>query len=179
VAESTDALPMEEQFERLREQMTTTLSAEILERVKGNTWQFFERLVIQLLLSMGYGGVGGTGVAFTSSGDAGIDGFIHQDKLGLDVVYVQAKRWADQPVGRPDIQQFVGALMGRQSARGIFITTSRFTVDARDYVKNLQARVILIDGEHLAQLMIEHGVGVSVAATYQLKRVDSDFFSEE
>lgn len=174
-----EEVPLEEQFDRLRRTMNATLSAEMLERIKGNSWQFFERLVVQLLLSMGYGGVGGHGMAFTRGGDGGIDGFINQDKLGLDVVYVQAKRWAEQTVGRPDIQQFVGALAGRQASRGVFITTSRFSTEARDFVKHLHVRVILIDGEHLAQLMIEHGVGVSVAATYQLKRIDSDFFADE
>ena len=128
---------------------------------------------------MGYGGVGGSGLAFLRGSDGGIDGFINQDKLGLDVVYVQAKRWAEQTVGRPDIQQFVGALAGRQASRGVFITTSRFSADAREYVKPLNVRVILIDGEHLAQLMIEHGVGVSVWKSYELKRIDSDFFTDE
>lgn len=176
---SAGEVPLEEQFDLLRRTMNATLAAEMLERIKGNSWQFFERLVVQLLLAMGYGGVGGQGLAFARGGDGGIDGFINQDKLGLDVVYVQAKRWSDQTVGRPDIQQFVGALAGRQALRGVFITTSRFSAEAREFVKHLHVRVILIDGEHLAQLMIEHGVGVSVAATYQLKRIDSDFFADE
>lgn len=176
---AVDEAPLEEQFDRLRRTMNAALAAEMLERIKGNSWQFFERLVVQLLMAMGYGGIGGHGMAFTRGGDGGIDGFINQDKLGLDVVYVQAKRWADQTVGRPDIQQFVGALAGRQASRGVFMTTSRFSADAREFIKHLHVRVILIDGEHLAQLMIEHGVGVSVAATYQLKRIDSDFFADE
>lgn len=174
-----DDLPLQEQFEQLRRSMMLSLSAEMLERIKSQSWQFFERLVIRLLLAMGYGGVGGSGVAFTQAGDGGVDGFINQDKLGLDVVYVQAKRWTDQAVTRPDIQQFVGALAGRQSTRGIFITTTRFTAEAKEFVKHLQVRVILIDGEQLAALMIEHGVGVSVEKTYQLKQVDSDFFNDE
>ncbi len=176
---SLNDIPPEEQIDRLRREMHAALAAEILERIKSNSWQFFERLVVDLLLAMGYGGVGGMGMAFTKGSDGGIDGFINQDKLGLDVVYVQAKRWSDQTVGRPDIQQFVGALAGRQASRGVFITTSRFSADARDYVKPLNVRVILIDGEHLAQLMIEHGVGVSVWRSYQLKRIDSDFFADE
>lgn len=175
----TEAIPPEEQFDALRQSMNAALAAEMLERIKGNSWQFFERLVVQLLLAMGYGGIGGSGLAFTQSGDGGIDGFINQDKLGLDVVYVQAKRWKDQTVGRPSIQEFVGALAGRQAQRGVFITTSRFSAEAREFVKHLHVRVILVDGEHLAQLMIEYGVGVSVAATYQLKRIDSDFFADE
>lgn len=171
--------PPEDQFERLRKEVNSVLAVEILEVVKNNSWQFFERLVVQLLLAMGYGGTGGMGLALQRGGDGGVDGFINQDKLGLDIVYVQAKRWADQTVGRPEIQQFVGALAGRQANRGVFITTSRFSADARDYVKPLHVRVILIDGELLAQLMIEHGVGVSTWKSYDLKRIDSDFFSEE
>lgn len=174
-----EQVPPEEQFDRLRREIHSALAAEILERIKVNSWQFFERLVIDLLLAMGYGGIGGSGLALQRGGDGGVDGFINQDKLGLDVVYIQAKRWADQTVGRPDIQQFVGALAGRQANRGVFITTSKFSADARDYVKTLNVRVILIDGEHLAQLMIEHGVGVSTWRSYELKRIDSDFFADE
>ncbi len=177
--ETAEQIPPEVQFDSLRRELNETLAAEILERIKSNSWQFFERLVVELLLAMGYGGVGGSGLAFQRGSDGGIDGFINQDKLGLDVVYVQAKRWAEQTVGRPDIQQFVGALAGRQASRGVFITTSRFSADAREYVKPLNVRVILIDGEHLAQLMIEHGVGVSVWKSYELKRIDSDFFTDE
>ncbi|MBX9935901.1 MAG: restriction endonuclease [Burkholderiaceae bacterium] len=171
--------PPEEQFERLRKDVNSTLVAEILERIKTNSWQFFERLVVELLLAMGYGGTGGQGLALQQGSDGGVDGFIHQDKLGLDIIYLQAKRWTNQTVGRPDIQQFVGALAGRQANRGVFITTSKFSQEAREYVKALQVRVILMDGERLAQLMIEHGVGVSIWKSYELKRIDSDFFSEE
>lgn len=172
-------VPPEEQFERLRKEVNSTLAAEILERIKGNSWQFFERLVVELLLAMGYGGTGGQGLALQQGNDGGVDGFISQDKLGLDIIYLQAKRWATQTVGRPDIQQFVGALAGRQANRGVFITTSKFTNEAREYVKSLHVRVILMDGERLAQLMIEHGVGVATWKSYELKRIDSDFFSEE
>lgn len=171
--------PPEEQFERLRQEANSTLAAEILERIKTLSWQFFERLVVELLLAMGYGGTGGQGLALQQGSDGGVDGFINQDKLGLDIIYLQAKRWTNQTVGRPDIQQFVGALAGRQANRGVFITTSKFSQEAREYVKSLQVRVILMDGERLAQLMIEHGVGVSTWKSYELKRIDSDFFSEE
>ena len=171
--------PPEIQFESLKNEVNSNLSAEILERIKTNSWQFFEQLVISVLEAMGYGGAGGKGQAFQRGNDGGIDGFINQDRLGLDVFYVQAKRWSDQAVGRPDIQQFVGALAGKQASRGIYITTSRFTPDAKDFVKNLNVRVILIDGEHLAQLMIEYGVGVSVWKSFELKRIDSDYFVEE
>lgn len=171
--------PPEIQFESLKNEVNSNLAAEILERIKTNSWQFFEQLVISVLEKMGYGGSGGKGHAFQRGNDGGIDGFINQDRLGLDVFYVQAKRWSDQAVGRPDIQQFVGALAGRQANRGIYITTSRFTPDAKEFVKNLNVRVILIDGEHLAQLMIEYGVGVSVWKSFELKRIDSDYFVEE
>lgn len=177
--DAEDQVPPEVQFEVLKKSLNEALSAEILERIKANSWQFFERLVVDLLLAMGYGGLGGHGQAFQQGSDGGVDGFINQDKLGLDVVYVQAKRWTDRTVGRPDIQQFVGALAGRQANRGIFITTSRFAQEAREYVQALQVRVILIDGQQLATLMIEHGVGVSVWKSYELKRIDSDFFLED
>jgi restriction system protein len=176
---TVELAPPEVQFDALKHELHTNLAAEILERIKSNSWQFFERLVIDVLQAMGYGGTDGRGQAFQRGSDGGIDGFINQDRLGLDVFYVQAKRWSDQPVGRPDLQQFVGALAGRQANRGIFITTSRFTSDAKEFVKNLNVRVILIDGEHLAQLMIEYGVGVSVWKSFELKRIDSDFFADE
>lgn len=171
--------PPEILFDSLKNEVNSNLAAEILERIKTNSWQFFEQLVISVLEAMGYGGAGGKGHAFQRGNDGGIDGFINQDRLGLDVFYVQAKRWSDQAVGRPDIQQFVGALAGKQANRGIYITTSRFTPEAKEFVKNLNVRVILIDGEHLAQLMIEYGVGVSVWKSFELKRVDSDYFVEE
>ena len=131
------------------------------------------------MIKMGYGGSREeAGRAVGRSGDGGIDGVINEDRLGLDAIYLQAKRW-EGSVGRPDIQQFVGALAGQRANKGVFITTSRFTQDAKDYVASSNYKVMLIDGERLANLMIEHDLGVSVAATYQLKRIDSDFFTEE
>ena len=135
--------------------------------------------MVQLLIQMGYGGSREeAGKAVGRSGDGGIDGVINEDRLGLDAIYLQAKRWSNV-VGRPDIQQFVGALAGQRATKGVFISTSRFTQEAKDYAANSQYKVVLIDGERLAELMIEHDLGVSVAATYQLKRIDSDFFNEE
>jgi restriction system protein len=177
--EIEELVPPEVQFDKLRRELNATLAAEILERVKSNSWQFFERLVVDVLKSMGYGGAGHSSLAYQRGSDGGIDGFINQDKLGLDVIYLQAKRWTDQTVQRPDIQQFVGALAGRQASRGVFITTSRFSEGAREFVKSLSVRVILIDGEHLAQLMIDHDVGVTSWKSYELKRIDSDFFADE
>lgn len=155
------------------------LSDEILERVAACSPAYFERLVVQLMIKMGYGGSREeAGRAVGRSGDGGIDGVINEDRLGLDAIYLQAKRW-NNVVGRPDIQQFVGALAGQRASKGVFITTSRYTQEAKDYAASSNYKVVLIDGERLADLMIEHDLGVSVAATYQLKRIDSDFFSEE
>lgn len=128
---------------------------------------------------MGYGGsLADAGQAVGRSGDDGVDGIIKEDKLGLDVVYLQAKRWTNA-VGRPEIQAFAGSLMGQGASKGVFITTSRFSSEARDYVRRIDKRIVLIDGELLAELMIDHGVGVSEAATYVVNRLDEDFFAEE
>jgi restriction system protein len=162
------------QYERLRE----ALASEVLERVKKCSPQFFERLVILLLVRMGYGGsLKDAGQAIGKSKDGGIDGVIRQDKLGLDNIYVQAKRWNDKAVGSPDIDQFAGALSKMKATKGIFITTSSFTKDALASVYSSQ--IILIDGSQLAAYMIDHDVGVSIASTYEIKRVDSDFFEED
>jgi restriction system protein len=140
---------------------------------------FFERLVVEMLLAMGYGGtLSDAGKAIGQSGDGGIDGIIKEDKLELDVIYIQAKRW-DGVVGRPEIHKFVGALAGKRATKGVFITTSGFTKDAAEYVKTIADKIILIDGEMLAQLMIDHDIGVAQVASYDLKRIDSDYFSEE
>lgn len=155
------------------------LADEVLERVKGCSPVYFERLVVQLMIQMGYGGSREeAGKAVGRSGDGGIDGIINEDRLGLDAIYLQAKRW-EGVVGRPEIMRFVGALAGQRATKGVFITTSRFTQEAKDYAGTSQYKVVLMDGERLADLMIEHDLGVSVAATYHLKRIDSDFFSEE
>ncbi len=128
---------------------------------------------------MGYGGSRkDAGEAVGRSGDEGIDGIIKEDKLGLDAVYIQAKRWQNT-VGRPDVQAFAGALMGKNANKGVFITTSQFSQEAQSYVNTISRKIVLIDGEQLAQLMIDHGVGVTEVATYLVKRVDSDYFSEE
>ena len=162
------------QYERLRE----TLSSQVIEQVKKCSPQFFERLVILLLVQMGYGGsLKDAGQAIGRSKDGGIDGVIRQDKLGLDNIYIQAKRWNDRPVRSPDIDQFAGALSKMKATKGIFITTSTFTKDALASVYS--SRIILIDGNQLAGYMIDHNVGVSVSTTYEIKKVDSDFFEED
>jgi restriction system protein len=148
-------------FHRIQKQ----LSAELLTRIKACSPEFFERLVVELLLKMGYGGSRrDAGQAIGKSGDGGVDGVIKEDKLGLDAVYIQAKRWTDGSVGSKEIQAFVGALHGRKARKGVFITTSAFSKPARDYVRDIQDKVILIDGHELADLLIEHGVGVSTVA---------------
>jgi len=161
------------------EQLRAALSSELLERAKKCSPQFFERLVILLLVRMGYGGsLKDAGQAIGRTGDGGIDGVIREDKLGLDNIYVQAKRWTDKPVGSPEIDQFAGALSKKKATKGIFMTTSTFTKDALASVREYASRIILIDGRTLADYMIDHGVGVSVASTYEIKKIDTDFFEE-
>lgn len=155
-----------------------TLIAEILEQIKVCSPEFFERLVVDLLVSMGYGGTrADAGQAVGKSGDGGIDGIINEDRLGLDVIYIQAKRW-EATVGRPEIQQFAGALQGQKARKGVFITTSSFSKVAMDYVRNIESSLILIDGKTLAGLMVDHDVGVTLETSYEVKRIDSDYFDE-
>ncbi|MCB1973072.1 MAG: restriction endonuclease [Burkholderiaceae bacterium] len=175
---SSDLTP-DEVIDAAYQRSVLALADEVLERVKSCSSIYFERLVVQLLIKMGYGGSREeAGRAVGRSGDGGIDGIINEDRLGLDAIYLQAKRW-EGVVGRPEIMKFVGALAGQRANKGVFITTSWFTQEAKDYAGSSQYKVVLIDGERLADLMIEHGLGVSVAATYLIKRIDSDFFSED
>lgn len=168
-----------ESMASLNQQHREALAFELLERVKRCSPQFFERLVIQVLIKMGYGGsVKEAGEALGKSGDGGIDGVIREDKLGLDNIYVQAKRWTDKPVGSPDIDQFAGALSKKKATKGIFITTSVFTKDALASLREYTSRIVLIDGAQLADYMIDYGVGVSVTDIFELKKIDSDFFEE-
>jgi len=155
------------------------VEAQLLETVAQVSPSFFEQLVVDLLVAMGYGGNRvDAGRAIGKSGDGGIDGIINEDRLGLDVIYVQAKRW-EAVVGRPEIQKFAGALQGHRARKGVFITTSGYSREAIEYVKLIDTRIILIDGPELAKLMFNHGVGVSSIGTYDIKRIDSDYFSEE
>lgn len=162
-------------YRRLRESLAT----QVLERVRQVTPKFFEELVVDLLVAMGYGGSREDAAAVVGrSGDEGIDGIIKEDRLGLDAIYVQAKRWKDA-VGRPDIQRFAGALQGQRARKGVFITTSSFSADARTYAANLQTTIVLIDGKELAELMLDHGVGVSEAGTFKILKLDEDYFAED
>jgi restriction system protein len=156
------------------------LALDLLDRIMGCSPDFFEKLVVDLLVAMGYGGSRrDAGKAVGRSGDGGIDGIIKEDKLGLDAVYIQAKRW-EGTVGRPAVQAFAGSLMGNRAGKGVFITTSQFTREASDYVKAIQQpKIVLIGGEELAQFMIDHDIGVADVATYRVKRVDLDYFGEE
>ena len=169
----------EESLENAYQKIRNDLAAELLKSLKSCSPNFFERLVIDVIIKIGYGGTRqDAGKAIGKSGDGGIDGIIKEDKLGLDTIYIQAKRW-ENTVGRPEIQKFVGALTGQRAKKGLFITTSDFSKDSLDYVSRIDTKIVLIDGETLAQLMIDHNVGVSTIASYELKKIDSDYFSEE
>ncbi len=155
------------------------LLSDLLEQVKQCSPEFFERLVVELIVSMGYGGsFEDAGKAVGSSGDEGIDGIIKEDKLGLDVIYLQAKKWA-HPVGSPEIQKFAGALLGKKAKKGIFITTSKFSNGAIDYARNVENKIILIDGDQLTRYMVENNIGVSEVTSYSIKKIDLDYFIEE
>lgn len=174
----TDSTP-EELFSQAYQRLRSNLEGELLEQVKGSTPAFFERLVIDLLVAMGYGGSRrDAGRAIGKSGDGGIDGIIKEDKLGLDVIYIQAKRW-EGTVGRPEIQKFAGALQGQRANKGVFITTSNFSREAEEYASIITSKIILINGEQLATLMVDHNVGVSPISAFEIKRIDSDYFEGE
>lgn len=173
--EMTPEDAMASAYKRVRKE----LEAELLDQVKAASPAFFERLVVDLLVSMGYGGSRtDAGRAVGKSGDGGIDGMIKEDRLGLDVIYLQAKRW-ENVVGRPDVQKFAGALQGQRASKGVFITTSSYSKEALDYVSVISSKIILIDGETLASLMVDHNVAVTKVGTYELKKIDSDYFDGE
>lgn len=171
----------EESLDKAYQRIRVSLASELLNKVVDLSPAFFERLVIELLVKMGYGGsIKDAGKAIGKSGDEGIDGTIKEDKLGLDIIYVQAKRWkSGNVVGRPELQKFVGALAGQGAKKGIFITTSSFTKDALDYTPRNETKIVLINGEQLAQLMIDHNLGCMTQQTYELKKIDNDYFGEE
>jgi restriction system protein len=169
----------EENLERSYINIRKNLSQEILQKIKGCSPSFFENLVVELLVKMGYGGtIKDAGQSIGQSGDEGIDGIIKEDRLGLDIIYVQAKRW-ENVVGRPEIQKFVGALAGQGAKKGVFITTSKFTAEARSYQPKNETKIVLIDGESLAELMIDYNLAVSMVKTFEVKRLDNDYFDEE
>lgn len=174
----TSATP-EEILENSYLKIRKNLSQELLLKIKSCSSSFFESLVVELLVKMGYGGsMKDAGRSIGRSGDGGIDGIIKEDRLGLDVIYIQAKRW-ENVVGRPEIQKFIGALAGQGAKKGVFITTSRYTNDAREYQPRNDTKIVLIDGEQLADLMIDFNLAVSTANTFEIKRIDYDYFGEE
>jgi restriction system protein len=169
----------EEALEGAYEGLRDNLVSELLEQLKASSASLFEKIVVELLVKMGYGGTRkDAGKAIGGSGDEGIYGIIKEDRLGLDIIYIQAKKW-DNTVGRPEIQKFAGALQGQRARKGIFITTSSFSREAYDYASRIDSKIVLIDGDTLAQLMIDNNLGVSLTATYEIKRIDSDYFTEE
>ena len=166
---------LDESYQELRRR----LADELLDRIKACDPKFFEKLVVDLLVTMGYGGSRkDAGQAVGQSGDEGIDGIIKEDRLGLDVVYIQAKRWTNT-VGRPVVQAFAGSLEGQRARKGVLITTSEFSREARDYVRQIEKKIVLIDGGELAKLMMDHGVGVAEVATYTVQKLDLDYFGDE
>jgi restriction system protein len=172
----TESKTPEEILDSAYQEIRNNLAHELLALVKKSSPGFFERLVVEMLVKMGYGGSWQEAArAVGQTGDEGIDGIIDEDRLGLDAIYIQAKRW-ENVVGRPEIQKFVGALMGKRARKGIFITTSSFTPEATSYISNIDFRIVLVDGKRLAEFMIDYDVGVTGLTSYQLKRIDSDYF---
>jgi restriction system protein len=170
----------EETLEISYQRIRKTLSQDLLNKVVALTPAFFERLLVELLVKMGYGGsIKDAGKAIGKSGDEGIDGTIKEDKLGLDIIYIQAKKWAPgNVVGRPELHKFVGALAGQGAEKGVFITTSSFTKEAAEYIPRNETKIVLIDGEQLTQLMIDYNLGVTIQQIYEIKRMDNDYFGE-
>lgn len=174
-----DDLTPEELMERGFLELREALAEELLGSILSSSPQFLEQLVVDLMLAMGYGGSReDAGHALGRSGDEGVDGVISEDRLGLDAIYLQAKRWQN-PVGRPEVQAFAGALQGKKARKGIFITTSSFTSEARQFARSIESRIVLIDGKQLTDLMITHGVGVTAVETYPINKIDMDYFAEE
>jgi restriction system protein len=169
----------EETLESAHRTLHDALADELLDKVKSCSPAFFERLVVELVVAMGYGGsLADAGNAIGKSGDGGIDGIIKEDKLGLDVVCIQAKRW-DNTVGRPQVQSFAGSMEGYQARKGVLITTATFSKEAQDYVAKITRKIVLIDGRKLVELMIDHDIGVATAHSYVVKKLDADYFDEE
>lgn len=169
----------EEAFEIAYYNLKNELANEVLDYLKKCDPSLFEKIVIEVLVKMGYGGsLKDAGKAVGRTGDEGIDGIIKEDRLGLDIIYVQAKRW-ENTISRPEIQKFAGALQGQRARKGIFITTSNFSKDAMEFISKIDSKIILIDGEELADYMIDFNVGVNTTSTYELKKIDSDYFVEE
>jgi len=176
-----NSLTPEESLESAYQRIRLALAQELLSRVIEQSSTFFEKLVVELIVKMGYGGsIKDAGKAIGKTGDEGIDGTIKEDKLGLDIIYIQAKKWKiGNVVGRPELHKFVGALAGQGAKKGIFITTSSFTKEAIEYTPKNETKIVLINGEQLAQLMIDYNLAVIPQQVYEVKRIDNDYFGEE
>lgn len=169
----------QEALEQAYQSLRAELAAELLAQIKQSPPSLFERLVVELVVKMGYGGSRkDAGQAIGKSGDEGIDGIIKEDRLGLDIIYLQAKRW-QATVGRPEIQKFAGALQGQRARKGIFITTSDFSREAVEYAAKIESKIVLIDGEQLAQMLIDHNIGVAPVSNFEIKKFDSDYFTDQ
>jgi len=170
----------EEILEKAHASLKEQTLSDLLDSIKSCTPSFFETLVVDTIVKMGYGGSRKeAGKAIGKSGDEGIDGIINEDRLGLDVIYLQAKRYTENSIGRPEIQKFAGALLGKRAKKGVFITTSNFTSEAKEYVKTIEAKIILISGRQLVELMWEYNIGLNPAAAYEIKKIDVDYFDEQ
>lgn len=179
-SEDEEATDPVERLEKAHSEIQQSLVSELLQVVKNQTPQFMEALVVELMQAMGYGGWSkDSGKATQYTGDGGIDGIIDEDPLGLDTIYLQAKRYTENTIGRPDIQAFVGALEMKRARKGVFITTSRFSSDAVEYIKMIEKKVVLIDGQKLAELMIKHNIGVANKDIYRIKTIDTDYFNDQ
>lgn len=177
--ESVESLTPLEQIEEAYESINNTVKIELLEKILSNSPAFFENLVVELLKTMGYGQAGEIAEAIGKTNDGGIDGVIYEDKLGLDIVYIQAKRYEPKNViGRPALQSFIGSLSGFSASKGVFITTSSFSSNVEEYLKSVQQRVITIDGNRLVELMLKYGVGVRREAYYEIFKIDEDYFND-
>lgn len=177
-SQSEGDMTPEEALGSAYQHLRQTLANDILQQIKNSPPSLFEKIVVELLVKMGYGGSRqDAGKAIGQSGDEGIDGIIKEDRLGLDIIYIQAKRW-ENTVGRPEIQKFAGALQGQRAKKGIFITTSNYSKDAHEYASRIDNKIVLMDGEQLAQFMIDHNVGVTNVSNYEVKRIDVDYFTE-
>jgi restriction system protein len=175
----TSKVTPEEALESAYQNLRDDVANDLLVQIRSISPNLFEKIVVDLLVRMGYGGSRqDAGEAIGKSGDEGVDGIIKEDRLGLDIIYVQAKKW-ESTVGRPEIQRFAGALQGKRARKGIFITTSSFSREAIEYASRIETKIVLIDGETLAQFMIDNNLGVSPVASYEVKRIDSDYFAEE
>lgn len=170
----------EESFDTAYQELRNELASDLLDTIKLASSYFFEQLVVDLMIALGYGGTRQeAGKATQRSKDGGIDGVIHEDKLGLDAIYLQAKRYTDNPIGVPQLRDFAGALQAVRARKGVFITTTIFSKDARVYVEKIDNKIVLIDGKRLVNLMIDHDVGVTSREIYKIKQIDSDYFNEE